>query len=39
MTARTITCTRCKVPVEEDKLDLPNRCNDPKCPLNNRGKS
>jgi hypothetical protein len=29
----TVTCQRCKVPVEADKVDLPNRCNDPDCPL------
>ena len=28
-----VTCSRCKVPVEADKVDLPNRCNDPDCPL------
>ena len=31
---KVITCTRCRVPVEADKVHLPNRCNDPDCPLN-----
>lgn len=29
-----IRCERCKVSVESDKLDLPNRCTDRDCPLN-----
>jgi hypothetical protein len=28
-----VKCLRCKVTVEIEKLDMPNRCADPRCPL------
>lgn len=34
MSAPSVTCSRCKVQVPVSALDMPNRCNDPKCPLN-----
>jgi hypothetical protein len=29
----TIRCKRCRVPVEIDKIDMPDRCTDPDCPV------
>lgn len=37
----TVKCPRCRVTVDVDKLDLPGRCIDHRCPLSkeNRGKN
>jgi predicted Zn-ribbon and HTH transcriptional regulator len=35
MTA-TVRCSKCGVTVDVDKIDMPARCPDPRCPLNKR---
>jgi hypothetical protein len=39
MGAPAVICPRCRIPVEADKIDIPNRCPDRDCPLNNKSAS
>lgn len=32
-----VRCRRCGVSVPQDRINTPNRCIDPQCPLNKRG--
>lgn len=32
----TVQCERCRVTVPIDKVDVPNRCTDHRCPLKRR---